>query len=426
MAHLQLAVSPASTLFAMKLGANGMHLGILGALPTALLFAQLVSGAWAGRLSNLKTPWFVLSLAQRLVLVPIALGPWLFPHVSPQTWLWGLIATLVVHQGLQHFGTPLWLSWMADLLPKRGLSELWGRRHHGMHCAAAGALCVSAFIVAKSGMSVTAAFTSIMLAATVLGVIDILLFARVPEPRRSTANNPIGAKALAAPLRDRRFRRFIAFSSFWHASVMVGAPFIHPYLLKHVGMELFHALLLWGVSWFGGAYLSTWLGKLTERHGQRPIFILSTLFKSANMLALLLAPASPVVCFAILAPVFMFDVMLNAAMAIATNGFILRHAPDRLRPIYIGAGMAFAGTAGGVASVLAGLWLASVGPTVVVAGRPMLAFHVIFAASLVLRLLAVQFARRLEEPAADGAGFVARRLLTSLRGRFGYPAGRPV
>ena len=37
---------------------------------------------------------------------------------------------------------------------------------------------------------------------------------------------------------------------------MVGAPFISMYLLEHVGMDLFHVLLLWTISWVGGAVLS--------------------------------------------------------------------------------------------------------------------------------------------------------------------------
>ena len=60
---------------------------------------------------------------------------------------------------------------------------------------------------------------------------------------------------------------------------MVGAPFISMYLLEHVGMDLFHVLLLWTISWVGGALLSNQLGQWAERFGQRPVLVLCTAFK---------------------------------------------------------------------------------------------------------------------------------------------------
>ena len=49
----------------------------------------------------------------------------------------------------------------------------------------------------------------------------------------------------SAPFRDRNFRSFIAFTSFWHVAAMTGAPFISYFLLTHVGMSVYRVLLLW-------------------------------------------------------------------------------------------------------------------------------------------------------------------------------------
>lgn len=73
-------------------------------------------------------------------------------------------------------------------------------------------------------------------------------------------------------------------------------PFISMYLLEHVGMDLFHVLMLWTL-WVGGALLSNHLGQLAERFGQRPVLILCTAFKSINMIGLLLCPADPTIAF---------------------------------------------------------------------------------------------------------------------------------
>ncbi len=51
-------------------------------------------------------------------------------------WLWAFLLISVCEQSLLNFGTPLWLSWMGDYLPKSGLSEYWGVRHRFMQWSA--------------------------------------------------------------------------------------------------------------------------------------------------------------------------------------------------------------------------------------------------------------------------------------------------
>lgn len=401
MAYLQLTTSPATIEFARAHGGSGLHVGILGAIPTLTLFMQFLAGAIANHLPQRRWAWLGVSLVQRMAFVPLALGAWFYPDLPGLTWVWLLIAATAINQGLTHFGNPLWMSWMGDYLPHQGLSAFWGARHQWQQWAAAATLAGSALVIFKLGLSPMTSFSVLIIAGAVLGTIDVLTFLWVEEPPMTRAKSPRLRDVLRAPYQHPVYRSFITFTCYWHFAAMVGAPFISMYLLEHVGMSLFGVLLMWSASWAGGALFSRGMGRLAERYGQRPILILCTALKPLNMLALLVCPRDPVLAFTFLVPVFMVDAVLNAGINIGSNGYMLKHTPSENRAMFVAAGTALAGMIGGVTAILAGLALRQLeGWTLTYAGYTAVGFHVLFVISLALRLAGVHLARALHEPGA--------------------------
>jgi MFS-type transporter involved in bile tolerance (Atg22 family) len=418
MAYTQLTTSPATVEFARSMGASGLHIGILGALPLGLVCVQLLSAIAVQHLARRKPLWLAASVVQRMIFLPAALGPWLFPEVDDTIWIWTLITLTAVNHATLHFCTPLWLSWMGDYLPHKGLNRFWGLRHSSQQWTAAVALLVNAFFFFRSGVNVRAAFAGIIALGAVLGVTDILLFWRVEEPPVSKPREIKLWDALAAPFRRRDFRGFILYSCFWNLAAMVGAPFISMYLLEYVGMDLFHILLMWTISWVGGAVLSKQLGQVAERFGQRPVLVLCTAFKSINMIGLLACPPDPTIAFWLLSPVFMIDAFLNAGILIANNGFMIKNSPREYRTMFIAAGTGFAGIVGGVASIVAGAAIAATDDwSWTFRGAQYVNFHVLFAASMLLRLASAVLATWIREPSSAGARAVAGELWIATRVR---------
>jgi hypothetical protein len=206
---------------------------------------------------------------------------------------------------------------------------------------------------------------------------------------------------------------------------MVGAPFISLYLLEYVGLSLGYVLLMWAGSWVGGALLSRSLGNIIEQYGHRPVLILCTLFKATNMIALLLVPPHPELALLVLTPVFMIDALLNAGIAIASNGFLLKNSPQENRTMFIAAGTALAGMVGGITAVVSGAVLRGMsGWSITWAGGTYVGFHVLFVLSLVLRFISVGLAVRVHEPSASGTRHVARQLIGATPFRMlSFPVG---
>lgn len=418
-AYTQLTTSPSTVAFAQSLGANEFHAGILGALPTLMLFGQFLSAVLVNHLTYRRWVWFASAMTHRLLLIPVAIGPWLYPEVSNSFWIWALIGATAVNQGLLHFSSPLWLSWMGDYLPHEGLSRFWGVRQNWMQWSAAASLAGAAMLLSFGHLSPLGDFTMQILLGSVLGISDLMLFFRVEEPPVVRSKSPRLLDVFAEPFRRKDFRRYIQFSCFWHFAAMAGAPFISLFLMRDIGMSLFQVLMLWSASWVGGALCSHHLGHWADRFGARPVLILCISGKSINMIALLFVPAEPNLAFAILVPVFMLDQMLNSGILIANNGFMIKNSPSENRTMYIAACQAIAGFVGGVTSIVGGLLLARMtNMQWTFLGATWGHFHVMFAVSIVLRWASAVWVHRLSEPNAQPAMQIVDELLSGPIGRF--------
>ena len=394
MIYTQLTMSPAATEYARSLGATGWHIGLLGALPTLTLLTQFLAAVLANRLRYRRRLWMPVALIERLLFLPAA-AVMLWPAgTTDSTRLWLFVGLTAANHALLNFCTPLWLSWMGDYLPREGLSRFWGVRHNAMQWAAAGSLMAGALWLRRTGWDFASAFGCLLIAGAVCGVIDILCFSRVYEPPVTPAPEPRWRDIFAAPFRDAVFRRFIAYQCFWNLAVMTASPFISLYLLREKGIPADKLLLLWAFSWVGGAVLSKRLGRLVEQYGNKPMMNLCATFKSVNIVALLLMPTDAQLAFWMLVPIFMFDSLLNAGIAIAQNGFLLKNSPAGNRTMFVAAGTALAGLVGGVTSIAVGAAVAiSDGSTLRLGSVVWGPIEVAFAASIVLRIVAAYFGR---------------------------------
>lgn len=411
MVYTQLVLCPAGIELIRQYGGTGYHVGIFGAIPTLMLFLQFFSAVVANHLTYRRGLWMTVSFVQRITLLPIALGPFLFPDVSGRVWLWLYLGLAVANHGLIHFASPLWMSWMGDYLPRRGLSQFWGTRHVWMQWAGAAGLLFASVLLKAYADDIVTAFAVLMTIAAVLGVIDITMFWWVSEPPVTKIPATSIARVLAEPFRNRGFRSFIRFMCFWHFAAMVGAPFISLFLLSEVGMSLSQLMLLWVFCWVGGATCAGRFGRLAARFGHKPILVMCTALKSTNMIALILIPLEPSVAFAVLVPVFFIDSILNAGFAVATNGFLLTQSPSGNRTMFIASGTAVAGLVGGVTSIACGALLAAVPNGAVLAGQPFGGFQTLFLVSALLRFASVLLVIRIREPEAHATRFVVSQLI---------------
>lgn len=402
MVYVSCVNSPFTTNFFRDLGTTDFQFGLLTGLPLVALALQFV-GAYlqiSGVVEKRKPFFMVMLIGCRLLFLPIALLPLLMPCAPGAVWVLPFILFITISGGMNHLATPMWLSWMSDLVPRRVLNRYWAERQRFMQLVwTAAYLAVAVFALYGEKLPIRQAFAMLVGVGLIAGIVDIILFLWVKESPPTRVETVGLLPMLTEPLRDTNYRRIIISSTVFSFATMFGAAFMQIYVLKELHVPVWKANLMWCLIGIGGALISRTWGRLADRHGQRPLLLSVIVAKPWVALAFMLA--TPENAFWMLSIVLFFDSMANTGYVIAMNGFMLKATPQETRAMFVAATHAINGIAGGLGAILGGVYLRWVGDVrFEFAGREWGHYHLLFLVSFSIRLACVRLAVRIREPAS--------------------------
>ena len=365
----------------------------------ALLF-QFVGAVIANRVQRRRAIFMTAFITSRALCVPTILVPLLFPEADIDYVMTVVLLLIAVRAILSHIASPLFFSWMADLVPHRVLNRYWSSRQ--MWMTATWALCYlgTAAYTKLAPWDVQKAYPPLVILAVAAGIIDILLFAKVDEPPNHTAKDLPVLHTLLAPLRDGQYRTFVMCGCLHSASMIIAGAFIQLYCLKVLGMALWQVILMWCLGGTGNALAAKFWGRMADRHGHKPIMAMCSFFKPVIVIVFLFA--TPRTALWVFAPIFMLDGVWNSGYAVAANGFMMKIAPKRNRSMFIAAFIGLAGVCGGLAAMLGGVFLEYLGGVQFeFMGRSWGNYQLLFVLSSAMRVMSAVFVHRLHEPTSS-------------------------
>lgn len=253
----------------------------LGASPQQL--AAVVSIPLLVQTLNPVASWMVSNLGSRKQFMMVAgllgRGVWFVPVILPLLGLPGTmlptVMMLVVFLSslFQNSIGPVWASLMADVVPDSSRGKYFGFRN--------GLLGV---IGTASGLGAgwfldhapePAGFQIVMLIAVICAMIGIRLYDYHYEPRLPKPDASL-IRTILDPFRDVNFRRFLRFSVYWSASVMLAAPFVIPYFFTHLKMT-FTQLAIWSaIASVATLFIGSWWGRIADRVGHKQVLKVTT------------------------------------------------------------------------------------------------------------------------------------------------------
>ena len=213
------------------LGANDLIFSlIIVAAPLLSALLQIPGSLVVNRLGRRKAFFIWTVTPHRALYILIGLLPWVFPTgMSTAVLMAGIV---FVSMGLNNFGGQAWVNWMADLVPPRIRGKFFLRRSRmGIGVVAIATVLVATILDCTQWPSVVRVLepvtrwagmpplilllSLVFIAAGAIGMLDILLFAKVTEPAmRLCPGEPLSMR-LSRPLKDQQFRRFVTYWSVW-------------------------------------------------------------------------------------------------------------------------------------------------------------------------------------------------------------------
>ena len=261
--------------FTVFLNATNLQIGLQGSLPQAIgsasqLFSQKLLRIFKTRKRLVVT---MVSL-QALMHVPVALV-----FTMGEFRIWYLLLFLSGYWAFGNIASPVWSSWMGDLVPEERRGKYFGMRSKAVSLITFLTLLVAGWLLQSLGGK--AAYTGFFVLFTIafgarLG--SVFFLARqyeppmAPLPRREESFFEFVAGASRT-----NYGVFVLFLGLFNFAVLIASPFFMAYMLNDLRFSYWKITILLAVPILTKVLILPVWGKLADRHGARKVMFLTTM-----------------------------------------------------------------------------------------------------------------------------------------------------
>jgi len=422
--HIALTQGLFLTHYAIHLGCEDWLLGVLDALPFLCTGFAFLSPMLVRRLRSRMAVVRSFALGHRLAWLVLVI---LLLVDLPQPAKQGLLVlTLLLSNAAAVVAGNAWLAWMADLVPPSIRGSYYGRRNTTLGAVSLSAMLVGSYVLTwfKQRGDIEVGFAACFIFAVAAALVAARMLGRqyepvppVPKFRRSFTEN------FAEVWRFPGVPAACRFIGVWQFGLGLSAAYFGAHMVRVLLMSPFQMGLFAVITSISALLATPFWGRMDRRYGSPTVLAGSGLVIALHILPWLTSSAAYVW------PIF----IVSVAGGIAWAGFNLSWfnytsslGPSDLRQHTVGVVGFVQGTAFFVGSILGGVVLSmlphqllpwEIGPWVFVN------YFLIFAISVVLRLVALWLLPRDLRKGAMSCLMMMLRTVTDGRGRSRSQAG---
>ncbi len=457
------AMGPCMERYAALIGGGNFTLGLIAAIPSMAAILQLWATVLIERTGLTKFQFLAFGTAHRLMFLLMAFIPLVLP-VPSRAAVAALLVLLLLSWSFDAFARPAWISWMGVLIPPRIRGRYLARRRQITTLVQTFAAVGVALLLDRRMENDFAVIWpyQVRLGITIMGLfvvagacgsIDILLFGKIPEViahKASAPESPVHPQAtkrpggrwrlirylLLDPMRDRKFRTYVLYSASTMCATTIGGFFFYRNMIENVLVGWPRPFLITSVLFLvagpiAGMLAARVVGRAVDRYGRRPVLVLGTIMTLTSIAPwFFLGPDMPgwlIISIVALGPILGW--MAWGAIEMTKMNILLSFADGDGRSRYVAASQLYI-SLGGVIGGLAAAVLTS--GFVFLQDNPLRIgpflynnWHVAFAASFLMRIVAIVMAARLHDPGSTRARTVAMmagtRAVATMYGGLSYP-----
>jgi MFS family permease len=401
--------------FALALGANNLHIGVLAAIPFFANLFQLAGSFFVEKYAVRKKFCIATSGLHRLLWIPAVIFFAFFAPAQKGLLLGILLAFVVLVNIFAALSGVAWLSWMTDIVPEGIRGRYYGLRNSIIGIATILATLAGGwFLDHRHGQ--LPAFYILFIIASGAGIVSSMFLTRQPEPPklRPQRRGPFFGLYLE-PLAQPNFHRLLRFSVIWQFAFNIASPFFVVYMLTELGMSYSMTATYTVVSAvFDLLGMRVW-GHVSDHTGNKPVLTMTAavatmlpwvwLFTGKNWLS-----------FYLLVPLLhIAGGFFWAGYNLCAANILFRLSPRDRNSVYFGAWAACNGLAACASSLLGGIlgrWAAH--HQIDLIFFSLAGLKIVFLLTGILRFTAVLFLRPVKEPKGMRT-LQAIRILRSVR-----------
>ncbi len=366
--------------FALELGASNTVVGLLGALPWLASILTQIPGAQLIEHYSRKSIMIGFGFFNRVLWIPILLSPFLMKEPLMAVVVFFLLAKIA-----ETIMDPSWASVMADIVPEKIRGKFFSKRFTLLGLFGMSAMLVGGFILKQiPGMKGFAVLFGI---GAVAGILSTSLVRKLREPEFSDHEHHHIKEFFTL---SGALKKFVAFGVAFNFAFMIASPFFAVYLLKNLGVNYWFYGIIMSIATASQIISVRYIGRLTDRFGDKPIAVLGHLGSAFVPLVYLAVTAENLW---LLIPIQIFSGVTWAAADLSRFNLLLGLSNTKKRAMQIAEYNLYASVPL-VAAPLIGGWITD-NVTFILAGIPL-----IFVISGILRFITALMLIRIPEPRA--------------------------
>lgn len=401
--------------FALALGANEFHIGILAAIPFVAQLTQLATSYQIERRGARKKALLWLAGISRYSWLILFAILFLKDNQINLTGIWILIGVSIISYVAGSAGGVAWLSWMADLVPDKIRGRYFARRNGilalvGVAITLAGGSYLDLWHTQKGNLEIYG-FLSLFLLAVVCGNISLRFLRRIPAlEEQSLKPEKLGFwRLVKIPFSDRNFVRLAFFNSAWSFSANLAGPFFAVYMLRDLKMSYALLALVQIVNEIASIFALPLWGRISDKFGSKPVLSLTTLAAAFLPILWLLTVYKSFVIIIIVLQIY--GGICWSGLNLNSNNLLLKLSPQENKSIYLATFAAVTGVATAIAPLLGGFLAILLRDTeIVLPFARIYDLHFVFLISGILRFFSRVPLKGITEPREKTVGRMIRAL----------------
>ncbi|MAG07492.1 hypothetical protein CMI46_01625 [Candidatus Pacearchaeota archaeon] len=290
--------------YALAIGAGNLAIGFLNSFIGLVgPLTQLKSTRLMEKYPRKKIVFYAI-LIQALMWMPIMLlGLLFFRDIFTQYLPFLLIIFYSLHIGAGALASPIWFSWMGDIVPAKNRGKYFSFRNRVVRFVTVVSMLAAGFFLDyfKTGGFVLLGFSVLFSFAMIFRLYSIYLFSKHYDPGiKLKKGYYFSFFDFLKHSRENNFGRFVIFVGAIFFAMSIATPFFAVYMLEELGFSyVWYTLIILAPVVLSLFSLSFW-GKISDKYGNRlvifiaalsaPIYPLLWLFSTSKIYLLIVPP----------------------------------------------------------------------------------------------------------------------------------------